>query len=189
MSLMAGEIQDRWLSHPAQGLEGEDMADLYTVLVNLARALVISILNKKKLVMDDEDVREKAHLSTMLLLELMEKKRSKGETYYVRNFKSRLYLDCLGILFHPHRQDYKMGGEEEISTLNPIDEKIEKKTPQEIWDSILTYPFGRRVVIIIFNETYYKRAILKIEPITGRQWIYDHAVELHTLHKYTRLPK
>ena len=54
-------------------------------------------------------------------------------------------------------------------------------------DDILSEPFGANVIFDLYHYSKsYKQTILHIATYKSKQWIYDHATQLHTIHIYIK---
>lgn len=56
-------------------------------------------------------------------------------------------------------------------------------------DILLLHEDSNSVLYVLYKEKYWKQAVLKIEKITGRKWIYDNVEKLHRVYEVLHVKK
>jgi hypothetical protein len=184
--LQANALQAQAAYHMSHS--DKDLMSIFYIVERLAFINIRHLLKKfnKRFFKSGEE--EEAAETTAIEIILMYKKK---QDYSISKFKSRVHLQCLRTLFHPRAREVFNSYPIKTVDLEECD-KLEmpyKESPaeQDYWDEVMLHPLGKKVILIIFNAKFYKHAIISIEKITGRKWIYSHAVALHDIFLHTRV--
>jgi hypothetical protein len=166
----------------------EDLQSLYNRLIPAGRTLLSPLLGKLGIGFTVERRREIVHDAVTRLLEMY----LKNPGQHSMPLASRLHLELVFQLHNPKqvRTDQTPELPETAGYYHQVNG--EGRTP--VSDYLLKIAAdkrvkGKHIVYDLYRNKYYKRAILKIETYTPRQWIYEHAVELRTIFLMTRVAK
>ncbi|MFA5377273.1 MAG: hypothetical protein WC455_16100 [Dehalococcoidia bacterium] len=175
----ARELQARYLEGDQDALGG-----LYLEIRSIARKWAAIILSAKHLPVSKQKLDIISHdAATKIILLYL-----KNSDYSIYSFYERVRLEVMKALFHKNlRKDEQT---EDIEALRIPYVARETRKHNDAMQSVMTEcPQGNRVVLDLAGSRWYKEAINKISAYVSRPWIYDHAVELHTLYRMTRCPK
>lgn len=123
---------------------------------SLARRYCAKIIRDK---LEQEEVAE------MVTMKVFEKRHN------IRHLPAYVRQAC-----YRHSYDYK--------TTYPVQDVPAK--PYHQIDGEAFIQENQTVALILYRSYFYKKAILEIEKLKGRAWVYAHAEELHSVFKNTR---
>lgn len=176
-------LQDRWIVTQAP----EDLYTLESSLIPFAQSLIKKELARTGAYYSPEKLEEVAEVATGRLISLMERKRKDG--YYVRYFPARLRLDCIKVMYDGSYKHLSEGtitlDDYHISSIYQAPVEF-PETPEDLFDFVLNSAHGKQVILILFNALSYPKAILKIDKLVSRDWIYNNAVALKSIYDHTR---
>jgi len=106
---------------------------------------------------------------------------------------NKLYNDKLKISNTWYYKHIKQMEEEDFNQIEYKKKDEKENTTFVIQDILKEHPRGGNILIAVSKARSYREFIKNVETIVGkdiagRRWIYDHAVRLYSLYKYTRVP-
>lgn len=156
----------------------KDLEPMYSALLIAGKVLLKSYLSKIGLRLSLDRRQEVVHDATTRLLSQYLKKPEQESIPLV----SRMHLELLYQLHNPSQ--VKIDQQIELTPQHSLPLYEEESTEPVDYVTMIGSDEtvqGKRIIVDLHRNRYYKRAILTIAEYTPKAWIYNHAVELHTI--------
>lgn len=177
---LAQEFQQRYLD----GERGA-MAGLYAQCRHIATKMAKAYVARFGLLVTDERMDDAVALA---LSRCLSRYRTAG--YTVRSFHRTLHLEILHEL-----SNHKGPKAAFLKNLVPLESIADPASPAEkesdpdrrrYFDDVYSEPRGPEVIVRIARQRTFRAAVLEIDGMVGRKWIYDHGRELYWIWRMTR---
>lgn len=159
----------------------DNLGKLYLECLKATKIILNSYLKTKGINISIDRKEQVIEDATTRLIEMYLKRPE----YKDVPFSSRLYHEIRFQLHNKKQQKIDKTTSTELTQEIEIPE-YEIKEEVNYLKELEKHPLHKQITIILYRNSYYKRAILSIEKITGREWIRDNAVSLRKVFELTR---